>query len=482
MKRFIVGLGSESSRCVTEFDFLITILSTFMKNRILFPCLLGLLVLSSCEEDIVNEPLLFDEPGIDFVSVERDGVRDMVISCKMRPTREMYDNHFYTYECGIEYSTDSLFRRSVKVSFGHPERSDYLKVTWLSDLFPDSTYYFKPLLINAGHHMLPFYSYSTDRHSNRYLSDTDTILCSGNVVTVNTTPFDVDDHVTVEITKTAPMSISYSMELTDGIVDCTYSVWFSDDSLFSDGVKVIEYKPYLRRNETDLITLNSSSNYYIRPCIGFKSRTDTTFYFGNTIKVQTEALPQKNGMEYVDLGLSVMWAFCNVDAVSPEEPGGYYCWGETEELTVNGVRVETIDYVNTILTYSKYNSTDQKRTLDSADDVAAVKWGGPWHIPDQQDILDLWANSEHFKEVTINGKKVLKVISKINGNFIYLPIAGYYAGGSYLDWPQAYIWSRNLSTLKNEYGIAKSLRSDSFDGSHDNVRSDCLNVRPVFKP
>ena len=452
-----------------------------MKNICFFSFMLGLLVLSSCKKEEMVEPLLFDEPGIDFIKVEREGVRDLVILCKMRPTRKMYDNNFSSYECGMEYSTDSLFRRSVKVSFGHPGSDDYVKKTGLSGLFPDSIYYLKPILVKTDYYLATGW-YTTDNHMNRYLTKTDEIICSGNVVTVNETPFDVDDYVSVSITKTAPMSISYSMEIESGITNSVYSVWFSADSLFSEGVKVIDYKPYLQQNETDLKTLNASTNYYLRPCVGFKTRTDTTSYFGSTIKVQTTALPKENGMEYVDLGLSVMWAFCNVDAVSPEEPGGYYCWGETKELTVNGVRVETIDYVNTILTYSKYNSSDGKRTLDSADDVASVKWGGPWHIPDQQDILDLWANSDHFKEVTINGKPVLKVISKINGNYIYLPIAGLYKGGGYFDWPQAYIWSRNLFDWGDYYGAAQSLRSDSYDGSYNSYRSDCLNVRPVFKP
>lgn len=33
-------------------------------------------------------------------------------------------------------------------------------------------------------------------------------------------------------------------------------------------------------------------------------------------------------MEYVDLGLSVKWATCNVGASSPEEFGCYFAWGE----------------------------------------------------------------------------------------------------------------------------------------------------------
>ena len=32
---------------------------------------------------------------------------------------------------------------------------------------------------------------------------------------------------------------------------------------------------------------------------------------------------------YVDLGLSVKWATCNVRASQPQEYGDYYAWGET---------------------------------------------------------------------------------------------------------------------------------------------------------
>lgn len=35
-----------------------------------------------------------------------------------------------------------------------------------------------------------------------------------------------------------------------------------------------------------------------------------------------------NGHEYVDLGLSVMWATCNVGAELPSDYGDHYKWGE----------------------------------------------------------------------------------------------------------------------------------------------------------
>ena len=37
-----------------------------------------------------------------------------------------------------------------------------------------------------------------------------------------------------------------------------------------------------------------------------------------------------NGHEWVDLGLSVLWATSNVGASSPSDYGDYYAWGETK--------------------------------------------------------------------------------------------------------------------------------------------------------
>ena len=49
---------------------------------------------------------------------------------------------------------------------------------------------------------------------------------------------------------------------------------------------------------------------------------------------QQDSLP-----EYVDLGLSVKWATCNLGASSFEQPGKYYAWGETTGYT--GEQIES---------------------------------------------------------------------------------------------------------------------------------------------
>ena len=42
---------------------------------------------------------------------------------------------------------------------------------------------------------------------------------------------------------------------------------------------------------------------------------------------------KENGYTYVDLGLSVKWATCNVGAIKPEVYGYYFAWGEVEPKT-----------------------------------------------------------------------------------------------------------------------------------------------------
>jgi hypothetical protein len=68
-------------------------------------------------------------------------------------------------------------------------------------------------------------------------------------------------------------------------------------------------------------------------------------YFDIKIKIQDEVLYPSQyidgpysgfegmgrvNLEYVDLGLSVKWATCNVGADKPEDYGDYYAWGELE--------------------------------------------------------------------------------------------------------------------------------------------------------
>ena len=153
-----------------------------------------------------------------------------------------------------------------------------------------------------------------------------------------------------------------------------------------------------------------------------------------------------NGHDWVDLGLSVKWATCNVGASSPSGYGDYYAWGEVStksEYTESNSRT----YVE-----SSYNFNI---CGNASYDVARYKWGSPWRLPSASEIDEL-VNNCTWEWTTMNGVNGYKVKSKKNSNYIFLPAAGWrfessfsYRGSS------GYYWSgsNNGSNSGTAYGL-----------------------------
>lgn len=195
-----------------------------------------------------------------------------------------------------------------------------------------------------------------------------------------------------------------------------------------------------------------------------------------------EASGKVKGHEYVDLGLSVKWATCNVGASSPEEYGDYYAWGETKTKDVYDWN--TYKWCqgseNTLTKYCTDNwdgMVDNKTILESSDDVAHVKWGGSWRMPTDEEMIELRENCT-WTWITQNGKNGRKVTGP-NGHSIFLPAAGFRynsslnSAGSY-----GYCWSSSLNTSYS-YG-AYFLGFDSDNVNRGNLnRYYGLSVRPV---
>ncbi|MBQ0102709.1 MAG: Ig-like domain-containing protein [Prevotellaceae bacterium] len=165
-----------------------------------------------------------------------------------------------------------------------------------------------------------------------------------------------------------------------------------------------------------------------------------------------------NGHEYVDLGLSVKWATCNVGAVSPEDYGDYFAWGETEPKDYydwstykwcNGSNNTLTKYC----TSPSYGTVDNKTVLDPEDDAAHVNWGGDWRMPtpaEQEELI----NNCTWKWTTQNGVKGYTVTSNINGNSIFLPAAGYCLGGDVRGQGYyGYYWSSTSDGSIIAYGL-----------------------------
>ena len=194
------------------------------------------------------------------------------------------------------------------------------------------------------------------------------------------------------------------------------------------------------------------------------------------------SVPNHSPAEAIDLGLSVKWACCNVGATSPEDYGGYYSWGETEEKS--DCSWETYKWCNgsstTLTKYctaGAYGTVDNKTVLETEDDVAHVKWGGGWRMPtikEQQELLDKcsWSWTE------INGVNGYKVTG-LNGNSIFLPAAGYRDGAEvYGRGFDGLYWSASLGVGygRNAYGLDYH---SCLNGWYGSFRYYGFSVRPV---
>ena len=137
--------------------------------------------------------------------------------------------------------------------------------------------------------------------------------------------------------------------------------------------------------------------------------------------------------QFVDLGLpsGTLWATCNIGANSPEEYGDYFAWGETSGYFAGKTIFDYNNYKWSDNNYSdyhprmtKYNSAG-KKVLDLEDDAAYVNWGANWCMPtyDQfKELIDKRYTS--YQWTTLNGVRGLKIVSRSNDNYIFLPAAG----------------------------------------------------------
>ena len=193
--------------------------------------------------------------------------------------------------------------------------------------------------------------------------------------------------------------------------------------------------------------------------------------------------PSTSPYEAVDLGLSVKWATFNVGATKPEEYGGYYAWGETEEKEIynwstykwcNG----SYDTMTKYCTSSSYGTVDNKTVLDPEDDVAHVKWGGSWRMPTKAEQDEL-RTSCTWTWTTQNGVNGYKVTSKTNGNSIFLPAAGYRSGTNlYYSGGIGYYWSSSLYGGNGYDAYYLDFYSGYYDWSYYD-RYSGFSVRPV---
>ena len=171
-----------------------------------------------------------------------------------------------------------------------------------------------------------------------------------------------------------------------------------------------------------------------------------------------------NGHEYVDLGLSVKWASCNVGATTPEGYGDYFEWGEI-------IPMEECAWDDCI-TLGDISGNPQY-------DAARAIWGGRWRIPTRTECEELLNNCTWTWSVQngVNGYK----ITGPNGNSIFLPAAGSREDGRYYDQGEGgWYWSSTPYEYYREYSDYQiSFNSEYYSVNDGGEHQDGHTIRPV---
>lgn len=193
---------------------------------------------------------------------------------------------------------------------------------------------------------------------------------------------------------------------------------------------------------------------------------------------------KENGHEYVDLGLpsNIKWATCNVGADCPEDYGDYFAWGETEPKDVYSWN--TYKWYDTSSEYfSKYcfsssdGNVDNRKALLTEDDAAHFYWGGTWRMPTKEEQDELRTRCT-WNWTSLNDVNGFKIIGP-NGNYIFLPAAGYINEGNLYDAnTTGRYWSNSLSMINDLAAYYLIFLSKGGNWAWWN-RCDGLSVRAV---
>lgn len=149
------------------------------------------------------------------------------------------------------------------------------------------------------------------------------------------------------------------------------------------------------------------------------------------------------GHKFIDLGLSsgLLWADCNMGAISPENPGYYYSWGEVSPKNTFGM--DNYKFYDTTISdrYTKYTTKDGLYTLLSQDDAATMEWGTRCRIPTKEDMYELcdeckWTLKSDGSGYTVKGP---------NGNSIFLPMTGFNIGNGLSSPEYGCYWTSSLT-------------------------------------
>lgn len=215
-------------------------------------------------------------------------------------------------------------------------------------------------------------------------------------------------------------------------------------------------------------------------------------YFARLKLIGGADIPEPAIERYVDIN-GVLWSSWNLGATAPEQPGDCFAWGETSTKTTWGNWQTYFDfdsfwlYDSSVAQMKKYpgNGNTGLYTLEETDDAATANWGSDWRMPTNAEVANLYDPITcKWTFMTYKGQPGYKVESRSSGNWIFLPVSGYWQdNGNWTDSKSIY-WSSTLEPTDGFHRCAYMLEVHSNNGGHNYSYLERLCggfIRPVHK-
>lgn len=238
--------------------------------------------------------------------------------------------------------------------------------------------------------------------------------------------------------KKPPMAIDIEEDEEDAFI---FPNEISDD-MRKLVVWMMQPKRKARPQRVDEILSKLSANKEKQEKSQLELNTEETILVGSVPNDEEETrlagreVQQYGKVKMVDLGLSILWADCNVGGDSESPIGGLYGWADpTGEKTSQNVA----DYVP----LRKYLSGRIPMNISGTEyDIATIKWGKEWRMPSKENWKELiekckWTKEKAFQ---VYGYRV----EGPNGNSIFLPNTGLRFGETIYNTDAGCYWTSEM--------------------------------------
>lgn len=183
------------------------------------------------------------------------------------------------------------------------------------------------------------------------------------------------------------------------------------------------------------------------------------------------------GHAVVDLGLSVKWAYANLDLDDENMESAPYV--ENDRALYGWADPTGKQHSENLSDYPAGVSWPPNNISGTDLDIVKMNWGGEWRLPTDDEMKELMNDCAWAWE-TVNDAHGYRVTGP-NGNSIFLPANGYrYAEAADAKGVSGNYWSGTLSTDNANSGRSISFNS-VIKGTGYSMRIYGFSVRPVRK-